>query len=104
MKRRIKHLRTTQGISQRGLAQELGISYSAVQKLEGDEGDPKWSTISAMADYFKVSSDFLMGRDFKVIAAHSDTAETDEKTVAEALAFMRRMKKIYEEDAGNSEK
>ena len=40
--RKIRELREAQGLSQRDLAYRVGVSLPAIQRLENEEGDPKW--------------------------------------------------------------
>ena len=65
---RLKQLRGERGITQDKLAEELDIPASSIRRLESDEDSlPRKERLEAIADYFKVSVDYLMGR-------------TDEKT------------------------
>lgn len=64
---RIKELREKQNISQETLAARLtlsGIEFSALTILRIEKGKrfvPDYE-LSILADYFKVSSDYLLGR------------------------------------------
>ena len=60
---RLKDLRTAQKLTLEQLAAEVGISKSALGKYESDNGkDISPYSISMLADYYGVSSDYLMGR------------------------------------------
>ena len=50
------------GISQIALAQQLGLTQQAVGKWETGRSSPDPSTVAALASYFNVSSDYLLGR------------------------------------------
>ncbi len=59
---RIKELRTELNISQKELADKIGVSQKAVDYWEREVNEPKASYIVQLADYFCVSCDFLLGR------------------------------------------
>ena len=58
---RLKELREKRGISARKLAEQVGFSQTKICKIE--RGEQKMSTPQAMAlaDYFGVSTDYLLG-------------------------------------------
>ena len=55
-------LRKNVGISQKALASILGISDAAVNMLEKEKRLPSFEILLALADYFNVSIDYLVGR------------------------------------------
>ena len=57
--RRLKGLREENGISQRELADIIGISKGAVYYYESDSRAPDIVTLEKIADYFDVSTDYL---------------------------------------------
>lgn len=59
----IKRLRTTKGVTQARLAQLLGVSRSTVSMWEIGASEPDNDMLKAIADYFGVSVDALLGRD-----------------------------------------
>lgn len=59
---RLKQLRAEKNISQAALANVMGVSQQAVAKWETDKATPDPSAISKLADYFGVTSDYLLGR------------------------------------------
>ncbi len=58
----LKKLRKERGISQKKLALDLEIAQSTVANYEKNNRFPKEDIILSLADYFKVSVDYLMGR------------------------------------------
>ena len=58
---RLKKLRTDSQISQETLAKALGVSYQAVSKWEGAQNYPDVALLPAIADFFGVSVDYLLG-------------------------------------------
>ncbi|HYG57870.1 MAG TPA: helix-turn-helix transcriptional regulator [Symbiobacteriaceae bacterium] len=57
------HLRKAAGLSQYELAKQLKMSRSALGNYEMGEREPDFETTRKLADYFRVSVDFLLGRD-----------------------------------------
>lgn len=53
------------------MAEYLGLSYRGYQCYEADESEPKLTTLIAIADYYQVSIDYLVGRtdapDFRAV-------------------------------------
>ena len=58
----LKELRKEKGITQKELAKGIGVSYAAISFWEMGVNEPKISYILALADYFDVSVDYLLGR------------------------------------------
>ena len=58
----IKKLRKVKGVTQKQLAEELNISENGFQNYELDTRKPYNDILIALADYFDVSIDYLVGR------------------------------------------
>ena len=58
---RLKELRTEKGISQKDLGKAIGATYSAVSYWEKGINEPKITYIIALAEFFEVSTDYLLG-------------------------------------------
>lgn len=86
----VKHLREAQGLSIRELAEYIGISYPQISIIE-QGGSPRWSTVAALADFFKVSTDYLMGRTNESVVPQS---EFTSKEINLALNFIRAVRKL----------
>ena len=60
---RLRQLRTECGISQQALANSLGdISKSSINMYERGEREPGLEMLEAIADFFNVDMDFLLGK------------------------------------------
>lgn len=59
---RIRNLREEHGITQKHLAEILGVTRTAVAKWEANENGPNSDVLLKIADYFDVSLDYLLGR------------------------------------------
>ena len=57
---RIQYLRKARGISQEGLADQLGVSRQAVSKWESEQSMPDLDKVISMSDYFEVTTDYLL--------------------------------------------
>ncbi|MCI6999253.1 MAG: helix-turn-helix domain-containing protein [Clostridiales bacterium] len=58
---RLKQLRTDAGMTQRDVAQLLGVDRTTYVKYENGSSDPSTATLIRLADYFGVSVDYLIG-------------------------------------------
>ena len=61
--KRLKELRTEQGLSQMQLAEASGISQSTIAKIEINRNEATASTIRKLAKFFNVSADYLLELD-----------------------------------------
>lgn len=59
---RLKKLRMKNGLNQKYMADMLGISLRTYQTYEYSESYPIFVNLIALADYFDVSLDYLVGR------------------------------------------
>lgn len=60
---KIKTLRYEKGLTQEEIAAHLGVSAQSVSKWERNEGYPDIETLPALAHYFNISIDELVGMD-----------------------------------------
>ena len=60
-KDKLKELRTLRNLSQMQLAVKTGISQSAIAKWELGKTEPTASAIILLAQFFVVSTDYLLG-------------------------------------------
>lgn len=60
--KRIKELRKENNISQKELSRAIGYSQPIISQWESEIYEPTASAIIAVADFFKVSTDYLLGR------------------------------------------
>lgn len=74
MLKNLKSLREEANISQRCLADAIGVSQQSINKYENHNIEPDIDTLISIADYFEVSVDYLIG--------HSDLRRKLEPTSA----------------------
>jgi transcriptional regulator with XRE-family HTH domain len=61
-KNRISALRKSRNLTQDDMATTLGISRAALSHYEKGRREPDYDTLITIADFFKVSLDYIMGR------------------------------------------
>lgn len=59
---RLKELREKRGMSQVRLAIELDLNQNTISRYESGAREADYRTLIAIADYFDVSLDYLLGR------------------------------------------
>ena len=60
--KRLLELRTEKGLSQATLAKQLQVSYAVVCYWETNRSEPTAPNIVKIADFFGVTTDYLLGR------------------------------------------
>ena len=63
----IKTLRMSKGVSQVSLARTLGVTKQCVSNWENDNVLPSIEMLIKIADFFKVSTDYMLGRNTSCI-------------------------------------
>lgn len=77
---KIKELAQKQGISLQKVAEDLGYSINYLYTLK--EKTPKSDRLQEIADYFNVSTDYLLGRtDNPAIAGSDEFAQVNGQTI-----------------------
>lgn len=59
---RLKELRLAKGLTQTQVSQSTGMSLLGYQRYEYGSREPAYNKLLALADYFNVSLDYLVGR------------------------------------------
>lgn len=96
---RIKALRAEKNIKQDVLAKLLGLEIAGISKLETGRVPLKDEYIVKLAEYFNVSTDYLLGKsnirniedEFK-FAYHKEIEGLTENEIKEALEFYKMVK------------
>ncbi|MCL2697169.1 MAG: helix-turn-helix transcriptional regulator [Oscillospiraceae bacterium] len=58
----LKALRISKNLTQKQLAKEVGLAENVYQRYERDLYKPSFETLIALADYFNITLDELVGR------------------------------------------
>lgn len=61
---RLKYQRESFGCTQKQMAELIGITPRSYQRYESGEREPNIETLVQIANFFKISLDDLIGRDF----------------------------------------
>lgn len=56
-------LRRKKGLNQTAVAEKIGVSVQAYQKYEYGTAEPTFDNLSKLADFFGVTTDYLLGRE-----------------------------------------
>lgn len=99
---RLKELRLSKNLTQQELGNIVHVSKVSISGYERGERSPDRDTLTALADYFEVSTDYLLGREnnnqdidkstkVDTIAAHIDDNVTDQQ-MDEILNFIEFVK------------
>lgn len=84
----IKDLRRSKKLSQTDFAKIVGVSQTTVTAWETGKAEPSSSAITRIADYFDVSTDYLLGRPEKSSNIDENTDYTAlEKALDNAKSF-----------------
>lgn len=60
--KRFKELRLEKAIEQKQMAKLLGVSQQTISRWENDIVEPDFNSLIMIADYFDVTTDYLLGR------------------------------------------
>lgn len=80
---RIKELRDELGLSQLQVSLAIGISQESISSYERGKTYPKADHLMALADFFQVSTDYLLGR--------SDIRDPKIATLTRLTAFQQEL-------------
>lgn len=59
---RLKQIRKTQNLTQKQLAQLIGVTERGIQRYESGERKPTFDVIISLLDNLDISADYLLGR------------------------------------------
>lgn len=84
---KLKELRETRGISQSAFAREINVAQNTVSNWERGTREPDNETLAKIADYFGVTTDYLLGREHNENKKNNlpPLNQKDEKDISVAL-------------------
>ena len=85
--RTLSLLRQERGVSQRKVAQELGVSQALLSHYENGIREPGLSFVARACDYYRVSADYMLGR-----TMNRDGSMIDAGEIADAAAEKSSLK------------
>ena len=92
---KIRELRLEKGLLQKELAEKIHIASNTLSQFESGKANPSYDVLIALADFFEVSTDYLLGRedDFGNVTVYkADTLSEEEQKIIDAL---RKSAPIY---------
>ncbi|MDY3225565.1 MAG: helix-turn-helix transcriptional regulator [Candidatus Faecousia sp.] len=92
----LKELRRKAGLTQKALADKLGVTKSVISYYELAERTPSPEMLLKIANVFHVSTDYLLGRE-KIESDFLDLsglAENDKRILRELTASLREKKSV----------
>jgi len=97
--RTISLLRKEKNLSQRKVAKELGVSQAVLSHYENGLREPGLEFVAKIADYYKVSTDFLLGRtmsreDYTITAEDLPDSSQDKDNVLRGSMMATLNKKL----------
>ena len=96
---RLRELRLNSELTQEKLAKIFCISRQVYANYENDINEPPLELLAKFADFFEVSTDYLLGRedDFGVIHAATPTAELtqEEKRLLEVFRKLNTKNRMH---------
>ncbi len=95
---RLKMLRKQRKINQTRLAEMLGYGYTAIANYESGRNEPSLGDLCRIADFFDVSTDYLLGRtddmySHRSLELHSRLKNTSFLDMLNAAEYVASLKK-----------
>ena len=85
MKNRIKELRNERKVTQATLAKYLGVAQNTLSYWENETYDIDTASLRKVADYFGVTTDYILCHDSKPISQSSTDKSVSEEDIKFAL-------------------
>ena len=106
---RLKELREKKGLSQKAFSAKLGVSQSTVGMWESQKREPNFETTEKIANFFGVSTDYLLGRTdepkpvdldkdvrFALYSESEELTDDDKQAVLDFVRFLKSKNKKEE--------
>lgn len=82
----LRHLRKSHNLTQQNLGQRLGLSKAVISKYENGLGFPTYDILIKIANYFGVTTDYLLGISKGKTVDVSTLTETQIDTIHRLIA------------------
>lgn len=82
---RIRELREERGLTQKELAEAIGVDRTAIAKYESGASGAKSEMLEKLANYFGVTTDYILGRTNEKTPAPVVQSESEEEEIREYL-------------------
>ena len=97
MLKKLKTLREEAGISQKQLAEQIGVSQQSINKYENHNVEPDIHTLMQIADYFNTSVDFLIGYSdvrHRIEVCHAYELNNEESRIMDQYRQLNRKQRL----------
>ncbi|BAB05007.1 helix-turn-helix transcriptional regulator [Halalkalibacterium halodurans] len=88
--KRLRSLRINKKLSQEELAKTLGLNRSTLARYELENTQPDYETLTKMADFFQVTTDYILGR-------------VDDETTQLSISFSHGGEELTEDEKAHLE-
>lgn len=85
---RLQHLRKTRNLSQKEVSNALSISASVLSNYESSERTPSLENLIALADFYRCSTDYLLGMERYKPSTLLDVSGLTEEQIQLLRAFL----------------
>ena len=96
---RIKELRSEKELLQKDLAQKIHVAANTLSQFENGKANPSYEVLIALADFFEVSTDYLLGRedDFGNVSIQSNepALSTEEQRLLDTFRKLNARNRIH---------
>ena len=87
---RLKRLRTENGLTQKQVAEQVGVAVSAISSYESSVRLPSYSVLVKLAKLYHVTSDYLLGAEKRITLDITDLSDEDRTAVNAIVAALRQ--------------
>lgn len=95
----VKDLRKEENLSQKQLAEQIHIAQNTLSQIETNTANPSIDVLIALADFFAVSTDYLLGRsdDFGNVTVRTAGAQltSDEERLLKTYRNLTEKNKMH---------
>lgn len=89
---RLQNLRKSRKLSQKEVSNALSISASVLSNYESSERTPSLENLIALADFYRCSTDYLLGLEKHATSALIDVSNLTEEQIQLLRAFLSTLK------------
>lgn len=89
--KRLESLRRSRKLTQKQIAEKLGIARTTYSGYENKSREPDHETLQKIADYYEVTTDYLLGRDQTKDTGPGYLLRTNPEVVEELLREFDRL-------------
>ncbi|MBX0320140.1 helix-turn-helix domain-containing protein [Shouchella clausii] len=101
LSKKLAELRKKQGLTQGEIAKKIGIPRTTFSGYENGNREPDYTTLKLFADFFEVSTDYLLGRtenpksDISITVGVPCEDEEEKEFLEQQLEQYRKLKKRF---------